>query len=216
MNKLVKTLQKAIKSKHKSNTSKKHERWFEKLLTKNGFSKKTLEEVGMSKPDVRKGMKEDADEVIPVLKNESTLFFIPEPLGSQNTPDFLVSDEEGNLFYIELKSSKEEKITWNGGYPKDNFIYLFSTEKHNSQTIFMGSDCWDTNDRKKLLKHAEILKHLTDTFNETMEGKQTYYTRNMFNDNEKYYSRDGRKDYEKKVFDYVNSFQTEEKEEEAA
>ena len=205
MNKLVKVLQKAIKSKHKSNTSKKHEKWFEKLLIKNGFSKKTLEQVQMSKLDVRNR----------VDKNESTLFFIPEPLGSQNTPDFLVSDEEGNLFYIELKSSKEEKITWNGGFPKDNFIYLFSTEKHNSQTIFMGSDCWDTEDRDSLLEHAEILKRLTDTFNKTLKGKQTYYTRNMFNDNEKYYSRDGRKEYEKKVFDYINSFQTEEKEEAA-
>ena len=93
MNKLSITLQQAIKSTHKSNTSKKHEKWFEKLLIKNGFLKKTLGEVGMSKHDVR----------IRVDKNESTLFFIPEPLGSQNTPDFLVSDEEGNLFYIELK-----------------------------------------------------------------------------------------------------------------
>tara|TARA_R100001079_G_C4387899_1_gene125995 strand:+ start:58 stop:678 length:621 start_codon:yes stop_codon:yes gene_type:complete len=206
MNKLVKVLQKAIKSKHKSNTSKKHEKWFQRLLTSNGFSKKTLEEVGMSKLSVRNRLD----------KNDNTLFFIPEPLGSQNTPDFLVSDEEGNLFYIELKSSKEEKITWNGGFPKDNFIYLFSTEKHNSQTIFMGSDCWDSEDRDLLLKHAEILKHLTDTFNKTLKGNQTYYTRNMFNDNEKYYSRDGREEYEKKVFDYINSFQTEEKEEEAA
>ena len=203
MNKLSITLQQAIKSTHKSNTSKKHEKGFEKLLIKNGFLKKTLGEVGMSKHDVR----------IRVDKNESTLFFIPEPLGSQNTPDFLVSDEEGNLFYIELKSSKQEKITWNGGWPKDNFIYLFSTEKHNSQTIFMGSDCWQSEDRTLLLEHAKKLKELTDTFNKSLKGKQTYYTRNMFNDNEKYYSRTGRKEYEKKVFDYVNSFRTEGKKE---
>ena len=203
MNKLSITLQQAIKSTHKSNTSKKHEKWFEKLLIKNGFLKKTLGEVGMLKHDVR----------IRVDKNESTLFFIPEPLGSQNTPDFLVSDEEGNLFYIELKSSKQEKITWNGGWPKDNFIYLFSTEKHNSQTIFMGSDCWQSEDRTLLLEHAKKLKELTDTFNKSLKGKQTYYTRNMFNDNEKYYSRTGRKEYEKKVFDYVNSFRTEGKKE---
>ena len=204
MRKLVNTLQKVIKSKHQSNTSKGHEKWFEKLLINDGFSKKTLEDVQMSKLDVRNM----------VDKNKSTLFFIPEPLGSQNTPDFLVGDEEGNLFYIELKSSKEEKITWNGGYPKDNFIYIFSTEKHDSQTIFMGSDCWNLEDRDLLLKHAETLKNLTDSFNKSLKGNQTYYTRNMYNDNEKYYSRDGREEYEKKVLDYVNSFRIQEEKEE--
>ena len=77
----------------------------------------------------------------------------------------------------------------------------------------MGSDCWQSEDRTLLLEHAKKLKELTDTFNKSLKGKQTYYTRNMFNDNEKYYSRTGRKEYEKKVFDYVNSFRTEGKKE---
>ena len=75
----------------------------------------------------------------------------------------------------------------------------------------MGSDCWDVADRTLLLEHAKKLKQLTDEFNKTLSGNQTYYTRNMFNDNTGYYSRDNRQKYEQKVFDYVKSF-SEEKE----
>lgn len=201
MNRLLNTLKQAITNGHVSNTNKAHEKWFASLLTTNGFSSTTLENVGLSKLDVRNR----------IDTSSSNLWFIPEPLGSQNTPDFLVSDENGNLFYIELKSSKADKITWNGGYPKDNFIYLFSSGEHNGQTVFMGSDCWDVADRTLLLEHAKKLKQLTDEFNKTLSGNQTYYTRNMFNDNTGYYSRDNRQKYEQKVFDYVKSF-SEEKE----
>jgi len=193
---LTKTLKEAISSQHKSNAKKQHEQWFERLLSNNGFVKKTLEDVSMTTTDVREN----------VLLSDQNLFFIPEPLGSQNTPDFLVGDENGNLFYVELKSSKEEKITWNGGFPKDNYIYLFSSGKKDAQTIFMGSDSWDTADRARLLEHAAVLKAITNKFNETLSGNQSFYVRNMFADKTKYYSREGREEYEQSVIKYIESF----------
>ena len=193
---LTKTLKQATSSHHRSNAKKQHEQWFESLLSNEGFAKKTLEDVNMTTTDVREN----------VLLSDQNLFFIPEPLGSQNTPDFLVGDEDGNLFYVELKSSKKEQITWNGGYPKDNYIYLFSSGKHDAQTIFMGSDSWDTAARDQLLKHAAMLKSITDKFNKTLSGDQSFYVRNMFADKTKYYSRKGRKDYEQSVVEYIESF----------
>lgn len=203
MSKLEKCLKEAIATGHISNASRGHEQWFEDLLKKHGFKQTSVEDVGLTNQDVR-------DQV---TSNDNKLFFIAEPLGSQNTPDFLVSDEEGNLIYIELKSSKGEKITWNGGYPKDNFIYLFSTGKHKAQTVFLGSDSWPSEDKKLLMEHAAKLKELTDKFNKELGGDQSYYTRNMFNDNTKYYSREGREQYEQTVFDFLSELQ---KKEEAA
>lgn len=200
MSKLEKCLKEAITTGHINNTSKGHEQWFKGLLKKHGFKEKKIEDVGLTTQDVRDH----------VRSNDNKLFFVAEPLGSQNTPDFLVSDEKGNLIYIELKSSKEEKITWNGGFPKDDFIYLFSTGKHKAQTVFLGSDSWSSSDKILLMEHAAKLKKLTDEFNKKLGGDQSYYTRNMFNDNTRYYSRDGREQYEQAVFDFLSGLQKEE------
>ena len=73
------------------------------------------------------------------------------------------------MFYLELKSSKEEKITWNGGYPKDNFIYLFSTGKYDSQTVFMGSDSWSAANKSSLMFISEIFKQIVNKLNSVIE-----------------------------------------------
>ncbi len=195
MNRLAEVFKCVLDAPHISNTSKAHEIWFGDLLHSKGFKEKTLKEVGLTKTNVRQR----------ASSSDETLWFIPEPLGSQNTPDFLVSDENGNLRYIELKSSKQDKITWNGGYPKDDFIYVFSTEKHKGQTIFMGDTCWKGNNRQMLLDYAAQEKKRAQELNKKLEEGQSYYPRSMFNDNVKYYGRKNRWHYAGLVFDFIGA-----------
>lgn len=210
---LTQALKKAVSSSSVNNTNGAHEQWFANILTNFGFVEKRI--AGLTKKQIKKKKVEQlrdidlsVDDVRSQRKTSSlAMWFVQQPLGDQNTPDFLVSDEGGNLFYIELKSSSNgEKITWNGGWPKDDFIYLLSSGKHKKQTVFMGSTCWKPHVKKALLEHAEKLKDLTDSFNQTLGSSQSYYTRNMYNDNNKYYSREGREEYEQSVVEYVESF----------
>jgi len=195
MNRLAEVFEGVLSAPHISNVSKAHEIWFGDLLHSKGFNEKTLKEVGLVTKDVKDR----------ISKSDQTLWFIPEPLGSQNTPDFLVSDENGNLRYIELKSSKQDKITWNGGYPKDNFIYVFSTERHKAQTIFMGDTCWAGKNKQILLEYAKEEKKRAKELNKLLETGQSYYPRSMFNDNVKYYGRDNRWHYAGLVFDFIGA-----------
>jgi len=289
---LTQALKQAVASTHVNNDKNQHENWFAQILISCGLTQRRLSDetkekyshldsINITKLDVRNN----------IQLSEETMWFVEQPLGSQNTPDFLISDEDGNLFYLELKSSKEEKITWNGGYPKDNFIYLFSTGKHDSQTVFMGSDSWNASNKSCLMFISEIFKQIVNKLNSVIEdgggnieilsamatmvssymlngvsfeddyveeipskteirdwkhdkliselqkhgydvdpnakrmlGKWRevlvdhyhpedttrthvkFYCRNMFDDPTKYYSRDGREQYEQSVYEFVNSF----------
>ena len=167
---ITQALKIATTSTHVANDKNQHEIWFAEILTRLGFNHRKLldstkedtlhlKSVNITKLDVRNGIE----------ISEETKWFVEQPLGSQNTPDFLISDEDGNLFYLELKSSKEEKITWNGGYPKDNFIYLFSTGKYDSQTVFMGSDSWSAANKSSLMFISEIFKQIVNKLNSVIE-----------------------------------------------
>ena len=204
MNMLLESLREATKYSHVANESKRHEKWFAKILKSKGFHEKTLEDVGLTAIDIREQLTTCSSRIG---------FYVEQPLGSQNTPDFIVC-YRGVIYYIELKSSAKEKITWNGGYPHDGYIYLFSTGTHDAQTVFLGQDAWPADVKEELLGFALSQKERTDNFNQTIglqeqqqaksTSKQSYYTRNMFNDNEKYYSRDGREEYEKRVFKFIS------------
>lgn len=62
--------------------------------------------------------------------NKAGLYFIEQPFGTQNFPDFLLYHyiDHNNIktLNLELKKSNTNKIMWNDGFPQDNSIYLFS------------------------------------------------------------------------------------------
>jgi hypothetical protein len=64
--------------------------------------------------------------------------FLYQPFGSQKTPDFIVIID-GWVIWVELKRAKSKKISWNTGYPKDNILYIFDSEKLG-RVIFLGKD----------------------------------------------------------------------------
>lgn len=72
---------------------------------------------------------------------EYTDFFIWQPHGSQNFPDFLVFCEK-YIFAIETKFSSKtnNKPMWNSNIPKENSIYVFASYTQKDLTFFLGHD----------------------------------------------------------------------------
>ena len=63
--------------------------------------------------------------------------YISQPCGTHNSPDFILKID-GELHFIECKSAKEEKPMYNSGVPKEKYIYVFCSEKHNKTTLYFG------------------------------------------------------------------------------
>ena len=80
--------------------------------------------------------------------------YISQPCGENNSPDFIVKSND-RLFFIEAKSSKSPTPTYNGGLPKEQYIYVFSSSQTNETTVFLGSDV--VNETKR-----GLLNDLTD------------------------------------------------------
>ena len=108
-----------------------HEKAIEKLLRKNGFKKSALKKISKKQRD-----KALAGGDIPLLKEGE---YIAQPTGKNDSPDFIVR-YKGKLHFIECKSSQEPHPTYNGGRPKEEYIYIFTSGKINQTTIYYGKD----------------------------------------------------------------------------
>ena len=109
-----------------------HEYAVEDLLSKNGFQK------SLSLFSVFHKDRDDAL-ITGSLNLLQNCEYISQPCGTQDSPDFIVKYND-KLYFIECKSSKENKPTYNGGLPKKQYIYIFTSEKYNATTIFRGED----------------------------------------------------------------------------
>lgn len=108
-----------------------HEEATEKLLKKNGFKKSILKKISKKQRDNAL-----AGGDIPLLKEGE---YIAQPTGKNDSPDFIVR-YKGKLYFIECKSSQEPYPTYNGGRPKEEYIYIFTSGKVNQTTIYYGKD----------------------------------------------------------------------------
>lgn len=95
----------------------KHETRIKKLLTKHKFKEIP------KKTELRNGE------------------FIYQPNGNNNNPDFRVK-YKGKVYDIECKSSEGSFPTYNSAYPKEGFIYIFTSKKYDATTIYFGRDVY--------------------------------------------------------------------------
>ena len=188
----------------KTNTfaDKKHEKLVKKLFKSFGM------------------IKADDVETIKILKDENNInkvvdelvgkcIFIEQPFGSQNSPDFIVCIN-GFILWIECKSGKNT-ITWNSGYPREEFLYVYSCKKKNTTTVFLGSltDLWEENpnfgERYNNFdkKNKESSK---EKFNDEFKTKNYYfYSRRMLIDITKYSSTEIRDDFYKRTLEVFSN-----------
>ena len=178
---------------HTSNASGKHEKQIAQLLKNNGYSETTIENLKLEKQLIRDTK---------YNKTSRKMWYIPQPCGSQSFPDFIVGDKSGQIYYLECKSSKADKIVWNSGMPKDKAIYIFSSGKHNKQTFCMGSDLWSKEEKELQI---EIRKLIEETYRplKNPKHKVEYYVRHMHQDKKPVYGHEDREQREKKVHDFI-------------
>lgn len=136
-------------------------------------------------------------EILKIFSKMTPGSFLQQPCGGNNFPDFLIRDIDGTYKILEAKSAKENSIAWNDNYPKKDCIYVFSSEKENKTTVFLGQDVITeeqqemfnrlTNDIDKLVKEANIEMSKIDKYNRGWY----FYSR------PKYQQCQGQKDIEK-------------------
>ena len=153
-----------------------HEITVENVLISNGFLKSKIKKITKFQRD--KALN-GAD--IPGLKEGE---YISQPTGKNDSPDFILK-YKGKLYFIECKSSKTTHPTYNGGLPKEEYIYIFTSEKTDETTIFYGKDVVSPEKRKL---YSELLLELGDILHKYQnipEWKNDsrgfdYYIRNMY------------------------------------
>lgn len=172
--------------KFESNTfaEKKHENTVKQIFIDNGFS-----EINKSNKkfnilaDLRNSTK-----FIKELKDD--FLFIEQPFGSQMCPDFIIC-VDGFIIWVECKSGKDI-ITWNTGFPKTNILYVFSSKKTNTTTLFFGqsTEIISKNPTFELdyeLFDKELKKISKKMFEDKFDTKNfSFYMRRMLNDKTKY------------------------------
>lgn len=74
--------------------------------------------------------------------NNDGIFYVNQPNGTQQYPDFHIILIKNNLKYIlniELKSGNK-KIMWNDGMPRHNTFYLYTDNKSNNSLFISGNN----------------------------------------------------------------------------
>jgi len=143
------------------------------------------------------------------LKNSQ---YLSQPCGNNDSPDFIVK-HNNKLYFFEAKSSSQTHPTFNGGLPKEQYIYVFSSKKYNDTTVFLGKDA--VNEVKRDL-FGDLVDELWGVVNkyQEMDAWQDddrgfdFYMRSMFIQSggaskTDYFKHADRKQTEKNVIEWV-------------
>jgi len=110
--------------------------------------------------------------------------YYSQPTGTHNSPDFIFK-VEGQLYFLECKSGKGTAPMYNGGLPKENYIYHFVSQ-NNGATMYMGEDIVNEAQRKLITEFEEECAKKVQEFNEKLKELDTqkrglqYYQRHMW------------------------------------
>jgi len=190
---MYRTINKIRTLSHTSNQHGKHEKQIEAILKGNGYEETTIKELNFEKQSIKE-TKYD--------KSNNKMWYISQPCGSQSFPDFIVGDKFGNVFYLECKSNKKDHIVWNSGMPKNKGIYIFSSGKHNKQTIIMGSDLWTKEEMELQLKIRKLIEETYRPLKNT-DHKVEYYGRHMHVDKSPVFGHENRTKRESNVYKFI-------------
>ena len=118
--------------------------------------------------------------------NNTQLMIVDKPNGSQKWPDLLVIFN-GIGLPIEIKSAKQDVILWNSGLPREGSLYIYNCYGKLKTTYFLGEHAVSNDELEFLLEKSK----LAAKFNEREKnGKWSFYVRDMFNSNQRYFEND--------------------------
>lgn len=154
-----------------------HEEAVQQLLCRHGF-KQYDTKIKKSKETRDKWLARDYDKQFFDMPNST---FISQPCGKNNSPDFIVKDDRGIPFFLECKSAQGGTPMYNSGIPKSKYIYILTSNKHNSTTIYLGQDCVDTEEQRLLKELIEEHRRIDEEFNKRFNNEHGlgHYTRPM-------------------------------------
>lgn len=159
-------------------TESKHEEALEKLLNKHGFK---LNNSKISEKDRDESMKTNK---LSCLQNNE---YLSQPCGKNDSPDFIVKHND-KLYFIECKSvNSGSRPMYNGGLPKDKYIYILSSNKYKETTVFYGHHVVTEKMRKlydeylsKIYKIEKELVNLLENIGDANPLGISYYVRDMY------------------------------------
>ena len=112
--------------------------------------------------------------------------YVYQPNGNNNSPDFIVNDI-GKVYSLECKSVKKgAKPVYNGGLPKEDYIYIFCSGKYNETTIYYGCDVVPDIVRKiygrMIEKMIDVQEEFKDEFINCIDNVRGfgYFRRDMY------------------------------------
>jgi len=86
--------------------------------------------------------------------------FMIQPCGTHKNPDFIAKFGENQVIGVECKSSNGTCPMYNSGSIKQNYIYVFTSERVNATTIFVGRDVMSLEQQRIMdeleAKHREL------------------------------------------------------------
>ena len=113
--------------------------------------------------------------------------FVEQPCGTHNSPDFIVKVSDKLVVFIEAKSSKSTFPLYNSGGVKQDYLYVFCSEKTNKTTIYKGSSIINNEQQRLIDEHIEKCRKADEELNLKLKEHDTnhrgicYYTRPMIN-----------------------------------
>ena len=111
------------------------------------------------------------------------LIIVDKPNGSQKWPDLLVIFN-GIGMPIEIKSTKNDVIIWNGGLPKPDTLYVYNCYGKSKTTCFLGQHVINDAELDFLKQKADFAKQSNELHK---NGMWSFYVRNMFNSNQSFF-----------------------------
>ena len=125
-------------------------------------------------------------------------FFVYQPYGTQNYPDFLVFTEF-KVFSIEIKYSARKAVRpmWNSNLPKMDGIYFFGCYELQELTFFRGEDVLPSNERESLLRIWDDLEQAKEQWENEFKA---------FIETEEFNNSYGFKPYIRKAYEQTKTF----------
>jgi len=113
--------------------------------------------------------------------------YVEQPCGTHNSPDFIIKVSNEQVIFLEAKSSKSTFPLYNSGSVKQNYIYVFCSEKTNETTIYKGSSIMSPEQHKLITERIEKSRKDDEELNAKLKQLDInnrgicYYTRPMIN-----------------------------------
>ena len=191
-----------------------HESAVEDVFIKSGFTNANLpnrkgKKSPISQNDRDRAMS-DPNELLGIPNNS----FIDQPCGTHASPDFIVN-HNSKLYFVECKSSKSSQPTYNSGLPNKGYVYIFTSEKTNKTTVYMGDDIVNSAQRNMIENALDKISPILEDLNKNLKSKDSnrrgidFYLRAMYNqkgnaEKTNYFDHENREHCEERVLRYVS------------